>query len=82
MQVTDKQFRQQQSIDRETTHLVSMANDISANLSFHADAVDRIADHLTRFWAPRMRALLLDYANSNGADLSDNLRAALNKLQQ
>ena len=34
----------------ETTHLVSMANDIAANLSFQGDAADKIADHINRFW--------------------------------
>lgn len=65
----------------ETAHLVSMANDIAANLSFQADAEDRIVDHLKRFWAPRMRALILEYADTNGENLSEATRAALVKLR-
>ena len=53
----------------ETEHLVSMANDIAANLSFHADADVRIADHIRHFWAPRMRNLLLEYAAGSGGGL-------------
>lgn len=66
----------------ETAHLVSMANDIAANLSFHADADARIADHIRRFWAPRMRSLLLDYAAGNGEGLSQELHGALEKLRE
>ncbi len=67
--------------NNEITHLVSMANDIAANLSFHADAEARIADHIRRFWAPRMRKLLSDYAAGNGEGLSSQVLGALEKLQ-
>ena len=65
----------------ETEHLVSMANDIAANLGFHADADERIADHIRRFWAPRMRKLLLDYAAGNGEGLSPEMAGVLEKLR-
>lgn len=65
----------------ETEHLVTMANDIAANLSFHADADERIADHIRRFWAPRMRKLLLDYADGEGGRLSPEMTGALEKLR-
>ena len=66
----------------ETTHLVSMANDIAANLSFQADADERIADHINRFWAPRMRKLLLEYASDGGQDLNEALLPALKQIRQ
>jgi formate dehydrogenase subunit delta len=66
----------------ETTHLVSMANDIAANLSFQGDAADKIADHINRFWAPRMRQLLLEYAADDGQGLSEALLPALGKIRQ
>lgn len=66
----------------ETNHLVSMANDIAANLSFQRDADVRIADHINRFWAPRMRRLLLEYAANGGQGLSDALLPALEKVRQ
>jgi formate dehydrogenase subunit delta len=66
----------------ETTHLVSMANDIAANLSFQGDAADKIADHINRFWAPRMRKLLLEYAADDGQGLSEALLPVLEKIRQ
>jgi len=72
----------QETPNRETSHLVSMANDIAANLSFHADCDERIADHINRFWAPRMRVLLLEYAADNGEGLSDALLPALKILRR
>jgi formate dehydrogenase subunit delta len=68
-------------VNRETEHLVAMANDIAANLSFHADADERIANHIRSFWAPRMRNLLLDYAAGNGEGLSPEMAGALEKLR-
>ncbi len=66
----------------EVEHLVSMANDIAVNLSFHADADVRIADHINRFWAPRMRTLLLDHASDGGQDLSEHVLPALSKIRR
>jgi formate dehydrogenase subunit delta len=71
-----------ETVTTETAHLVSMANDIAANLGFHADADERIAEHINRFWAPRMRGLLLEYAAGGGQGLSDNLLPALSKLRE
>lgn len=68
-------------VSREVGHLVSMANDIADNLGFHADAAERIADHINRFWAPRMRALLLEYASTGGQGLSKAVLPALQKLK-
>ena len=68
-------------LDTETAHLVSMANDIAANLDFQDEAAEKIADHINRFWAPRMRRLLLEYASDDGQGLSDALKPALQKLR-
>ncbi len=70
------------AVTREVAHLVSMANDIAVNLSFHTDADEKIADHINRFWAPRMRALLLEYAAGGEQDLSEALLPALSKLRK
>jgi formate dehydrogenase subunit delta len=69
-------------VNTEVAHLVSMANDIAANLAFHADADERIADHINRFWAPRMRGLLLEYAANDGKGLTESLLPALEKLRK
>ena len=68
--------------NREVNHLVSMANDIAANLSFQANADAKIADHINRFWAPRMRGLLLEYAANEGEGLSQALLPALDKVRK
>jgi hypothetical protein len=59
-----------------------MANDIAVNLKFHADADERVADHINRYWAPRMRKLLLDYAKGEGQGLSEHFLGALKILQK
>ena len=59
-----------------------MANDIAVNLKFHTDADERIADHINRFWAPRMCKLLLEYAGEGGPDISEHLLPALKILQK
>ena len=71
-----------ETVSSEVEHLVSMANDIAVNLSFHGDADERIADHINRFWAPRMRSLLLEYASNGGQNLSEHLLPALGKLRE
>lgn len=66
----------------EINHLVAMANDIAINLGFHADADERIADHINRFWAPRMRSLLLEYAAGGGQGLSDAMLPVLPRIKE
>lgn len=61
--------------------LVKMANQIAENLSFHEDAVDRLADHLQRFWAPSMRKNLIDFLEAGGAGLKPEVIAAVQRLK-
>lgn len=51
--------------------LVRMANDIARQFGHldHDKAVADIADHLTAFWAPRMRQELATYVAQGGAGL-------------
>ncbi len=65
----------------ELQHLKKMANQIADNFRWHADAVDRVADHLARFWAPSMREQLDAHARENGEGLDEDVRAALEKLR-
>lgn len=63
--------------------LVTMANDI-ANF-FHGAAEPgtaprSIADHLRRYWDPRMRRQMLAYYAEGGAGLNDLARAAVGLL--
>jgi len=65
----------------EIEHLVDMANDIARNYSFHADSAERVADHLARFWAPSMRALISEHVRVGGEGLADSAIEAVKLLQ-
>ncbi len=65
---------------QEVQQLVKMANQIADNFSFHDNAVDRITDHLKRFWAPSMQRKLIDFDQSGQAELKPEVRAALKAL--
>lgn len=56
--------------------LVRMANDIARNLR----SDEATADHIRKFWDPRMRRLIRDHAARGGAGLSDIARAAVARL--
>ena len=64
--------------------LVTMANQIADFFVSAADvdaAPQEIAAHITRFWAPPMRARLIAHAAAGGAGLSPAALAAARKLQ-
>lgn len=45
-------------------HLIRLANRIGAffeSMPDHAQAIEGIADHIQKFWAPRMRVAMLDF---------------------
>jgi len=65
---------------QEVERLIKMANQIADNLGFHDDAVDRIADHLQRFWAPSMRQKLAAHVAAGGAGLKPDVAAAMTRL--
>jgi formate dehydrogenase subunit delta len=69
----------------DTAHLVKMANQIGqyfAAYPCHEEAVRSVADHLTRFWAPRMRQALQAHVQVHGHDsgLSELALAAVRSL--
>lgn len=66
---------------QEIDQLVKMANQIADNFSFHEDAVDRLADHLQRFWAPSMRKKLIEFLEAGGEGLKPDVIAAVQRLQ-
>jgi formate dehydrogenase subunit delta len=66
---------------QEIDQLVKMANQIADNFSFHEDAVDRLTDHLRRFWAPSMREKLIGFMESGGDGLKPDVIAAVKRLQ-
>ena len=66
---------------QEIDQLIKMANQIADNFSFHEDAVDRLADHLRRFWAPAMRKKLIEFREAGGEGLKPDVIAAVQRLQ-
>jgi formate dehydrogenase subunit delta len=66
---------------KEVEQLVKMANQIADNFSFHDDAVDRIADHLLRFWAPSMQEKLVEHVANHPEALKPAAREALKRLE-
>jgi len=65
---------------QEVEQLVKMVNQIAENFSFHDDAVDRIEDHVKRFWAPSMQKKLIEFDAEQGAELKPAAREALLRL--
>jgi len=65
---------------QEVEQLVKMANQIADNFGFHDDAVDRITDHLQRFWAPSMRLQLIELSPGEDHGLKPAAREAVRRL--
>ena len=64
--------------------LVKMANQIAANCDYGADKTKVaavVADHLTRFWTPAMRAAIIEGQRKNLIDLSPMAAQAVAKLE-
>ena len=60
--------------------LVSMANDIGAFFNAEADkavAAQGVANHIKRFWDPRMRRQIVAYYRDGGAGLDPVARSAI-----
>lgn len=65
------------------THLVAMANDIAAFFAaetHHDVAVAGVANHLEKFWTPRMRQKLAVNLDACGDGLAPLAREALERL--
>lgn len=62
--------------------LVMMANQIGAFFASqkHGDAVAATADHLQKFWEPRMRVAILAHLAAGGAGLDPIVRDAVGRL--
>ncbi len=64
-------------------HLVQMANQIAQYFEVqpaHAEAVNGVADHIRRFWEPRMRRAITEYVDGGGSELRPLAREAIVKL--
>ncbi|WP_213736801.1 formate dehydrogenase subunit delta [Bradyrhizobium sp. dw_411] len=63
--------------------LVYMANQIGKFFQSqgHDQAVAGVADHIKKFWDPRMLAGIYAHLDSGGADLDPNVREAIALLK-
>jgi formate dehydrogenase subunit delta len=63
--------------------LIYMANQIGAffRSQGHDQAVSGIADHIHKFWDPRMRSAIFAHLDAGGAGLDPNVREALLSLK-
>jgi formate dehydrogenase subunit delta len=65
--------------------LVDMVNDIAnffASEPDHALGVAGVANHIKRYWEPRMRKQILAHLDEGGHGLSDLAREGVQKLGQ
>ncbi len=63
--------------------LVKMANQIAANSDYGSDkdkVAAVVADHLTRFWTPAMRAAIIEGRKKKLVELSPVAASAVDKL--
>lgn len=61
-------------------HLVRMANQIGDFYATESDPQSLVADvanHLQRFWEPRMRRQIIEYVQRGGAGLHEPVRDAV-----
>jgi formate dehydrogenase subunit delta len=70
--------------ERSSEKLVHMANQIGKFFASQgADtAPDAIAEHLRKFWDPRMRAGILAHLEAGGAGLDPLVRQAVERLRE
>jgi formate dehydrogenase subunit delta len=75
-------------MEQETTlsthdKLVYMANQIAKFFRAEGEekAVAGTADHLSRFWDPRMRAIIIAHLDAGGAGLDPIARRAVDRIK-
>ncbi len=64
--------------------LIKMINQIALNNRAYddAEAVERVATHVKRFWAKKMRADLIDYLKNDGSNLNPVAKEATQKIME
>jgi formate dehydrogenase subunit delta len=64
--------------------LVSMANEIAAFFVGEepGKAVENVANHLRRYWDPRMRRQIVEYVSTGGEGLSPVARAGIELISK
>lgn len=63
----------------ETRDMVRMANQIGDFFKSYPEkeALDGIAEHINKFWEPRMRKIFFAHVDAGGADLSEVVKKAI-----
>ncbi len=64
-------------------HMVEMANDIANFFASEPDrtaAINGVANHLKRYWEPRMRKQIIAHLDGGGHGLSDLAREGVQAL--
>lgn len=66
----------------EAENMVHMANQIAAFFASYPkeEAVAGVADHLQKFWEPRMRRQITEYVAGGGSGLNDLAIEAVKRL--
>jgi len=67
----------------ELHRLIKMANEIGGFFAQmpREEAISGTAAHLKNFWEPRMRREIIDYAQRDGGELHEIVRAAVLRLE-
>jgi formate dehydrogenase subunit delta len=63
----------------DAQHLVDMVNEIAAFFTGEdpGNAAENVANHLRRYWDPRMRRQIVEHASTGGDGLSQVARAGV-----
>jgi len=67
----------------DVQRLVTMANDIARYFASEPDreaAIEAVADHLRKFWTPRMREQIADHLGAADTGFDDLTRQAVERL--
>jgi len=70
--------------ETELDHLIKMINQVADNIAIGEGEVataPKVATHLNRFWARSMREKIIEYADSDGAQLNVVATLAVSLLQ-
>jgi formate dehydrogenase subunit delta len=72
------------SPEKTTDKLVYMANQIGKFFASQKDehAIAGTAEHIRKFWDPRMRAAIFAHLEAGGAGLDPKVRQAIESLQK
>lgn len=61
-------------------HLVRMVNQIARNLATRPDTEVLVADHIVKYWDPRMKAMIRAHLAEGGEGLDPVSAAAVRRL--